>query len=244
MKPKGTRFKSESSPKISRKKKVASANRTPSLEAEIAAGFPKKLVAGVDEVGRGCLFGPVVTAAVVLPANVEELLELEGYAWVAKVRDSKLLKPREREELAPLIRAFVEAWFVAEASPAEIDLLNIHHATLLAMKRAAKGLSSGFDHVIVDGKFPIPGLASTAWVKGDQRSLSIACASILAKVYRDQMMVDLSAMYPGYGLEVHKGYPTPEHKRALEVQGPTVLHRRSFQSVSEAPQPTLFDAFE
>jgi ribonuclease HII len=206
------------------------------------AGFPVRIVAGVDEVGRGCLFGPVVTAAVVLPSDVESLWKLKEYAWLKDVKDSKLLTPEERETLAPKIRNFVRSWCVAEASVLEIDTLNIHHATLLAMKRAVKGLSLPVEHVLVDGKFGIPGLSvpCTALVGGDARSLSIACASIVAKVHRDQSMLDLAIRYPGYGFESHKGYSTPEHKEALRRLGPTEHHRKSFEPVAQFLQPPLF----
>jgi ribonuclease HII len=174
-----------------------------------------------------------VTAAVVLPARVAELIQQDEYAWLKQVKDSKLLDPEEREQLAPKIRDFSRSWCVAQATVTEIDSLNIHHATLLAMKRAVQGLSVPVEHVLVDGKFGVPGLAipSTALVGGDMRSLSIACASIVAKVYRDALLVSLASRYPGYGLENHKGYSTPEHKEALLRLGPTEHHRRSFAPV-------------
>lgn len=202
-------------------------------------------VAGVDEVGRGCLAGPVVAAAVVLPAGLEIAVAgggAPGLEWLAKVNDSKLLSAEEREELAPLIRGLARAYCIAQASVAEIDRINIYHASHLAMLRALQGLVTPCGetlvahHVLVDGNRVPQGLPSsaTAIVKGDSRSISIACASIIAKVHRDQMMVELDRKYPGYGLAVHKGYSTPQHQAALKALGARSIHRKSFAPVREA----------
>ncbi len=203
----------------------------PHTEWEFRFGYPLRIVVGVDEVGRGCLAGPVVAGAAILP----KILDYDACPWISEVRDSKQLSPEKRERLAPLIRGWVRASAIGIASVEEIDQLNIHHAVHLAMVRAVKALGKEPDHVLVDGKFPPRGLNSavTAIVKGDQVSLSIACASIVAKVWRDQKMVELDQKFPGYGLSIHKGYPTLVHSEALKRQGVTEIHRRSFGPVRE-----------
>ncbi len=184
-----------------------------------------ELVAGVDEVGRGPLCGAVVTAAVIL----DPLRPIEG------LNDSKKLTQARREALFPLIQEQALAWCIARAEVAEIDELNILHATMLAMQRAVAGLSVRPDRVLVDGnRCPILPMPSEPVIKGDARVPAIAAASILAKVARDREMVELDMIYPGYGLASHKGYPTPEHLQALRSLGATVLHRRSFAPVREA----------
>lgn len=181
------------------------------------------LVAGVDEVGRGPLVGDVVTAAVILdPAN-----PIPGLA------DSKKLSEKKREQLAPLIRERALAWAIGRCSPAEIDELNILHATLLAMQRAVAGLAMQPGFVFVDGnRCPVLPMAARAVVKGDDRVAEIAAASILAKVARDQEMVALDARHPQYGFARHKGYPTREHLAALAEHGALPEHRRSFRPVA------------
>ncbi|MHA6964813.1 ribonuclease HII [Zobellella denitrificans] len=181
------------------------------------------LVAGVDEVGRGPLVGDVVTAAVILdPAN-----PIPGLA------DSKKLSEKKREQLAPLIRERALAWAIGRCSPAEIDELNILHATLLAMQRAVAGLAVQPGFVFVDGnRCPVLPMAARAVVKGDDRVAEIAAASILAKVARDQEMVALDARHPQYGFARHKGYPTREHLAALAEHGALPEHRRSFRPVA------------
>lgn len=201
---------------------------SPTSEWEIRFGHPGLLVVGVDEVGRGCLAGPVVAGAAIL-GSLDPAPE-----WLTEVNDSKLLKPETRERLAPLIRGWAKACAIGIASVEEIDRLNIHHASHLAMQRAFDSLGVEAAHVLVDGKFvpksfQVPG---TALVKGDSRSLSIACAAILAKVWRDSHMGDLDLEYPGYGFSAHKGYFTPAHRRALATLGPCGLHRRSFSPVA------------
>ncbi|HEU0197348.1 MAG TPA: ribonuclease HII [Nevskiaceae bacterium] len=178
-----------------------------------------ELVAGIDEVGRGCLAGPVYAAAVILvPERVP-----------AGLRDSKQLSPRARERLVPRIQSSAVAWAIGSASVAEIDELNILRATFLAMRRALAGLGVVPDRCLVDGNRD-PGLARPVRtiVGGDRLEPAIMAASIVAKVARDAEMVTMDARYPGYGWAHHKGYGTPEHLRALELLGPCVLHRMSF----------------
>jgi ribonuclease HII len=176
-------------------------------------------VAGVDEAGRGPLAGPVVAAAVVLPPD----------AYLPGLDDSKRLSPARRQALAQAIRAQAAAFCVAEADVEAIDRLNIAQASFLAMRRALAGLGRALDHVLVDG-FRIPGYAGaqTAIVGGDHLSNSIAAASILAKVHRDERMAAWDAVWPEYGFARHKGYATAAHRAALQRLGPCPLHRRSF----------------
>lgn len=182
-------------------------------------------VAGVDEVGRGPLAGPVVTAAVILdPRN-----PIPGLA------DSKKLTEKRREFLVPLIQKHALAWAMGRAEPEEIDELNILQASLLAMKRAVEALSISPEHVLVDGiHAPKLSCPVTTIIKGDQSEPAIAAASILAKVARDQEMVALDNVYPGYGFAKHKGYPTKQHQQALLSLGVTDIHRRSFGPVRAA----------
>ncbi|MBN7797523.1 ribonuclease HII [Parahaliea mediterranea] len=179
-------------------------------------------LAGVDEVGRGPLAGDVVAAAVILdPARP-----------ITGLRDSKKLSQRRREALAEAIREQALAWSVARATVAEIDELNILHASLLAMKRAVESLPVQPGYVLVDGnRLPRWHYASEPVVKGDDRVPAIAAASILAKVQRDRELMDLDAQYPGYGFASHKGYPTATHLAALRELGVTPVHRRSFAPV-------------
>ncbi len=181
-----------------------------------------RVVAGVDEVGRGPLAGPVTAAAVILCDGPLP----EG------LNDSKKLTARRREALAEQIMARC-AWACVHVDVADIDRLNIYHASHLAMCRAVAGLSRRPDLVLVDGN-AVPrdlGLPGRAIVKGDARSLSIAAASILAKVLRDRLMVDLAQQHPGYGWEKNAGYPTRTHLQALLDMGVTPHHRRSFRPV-------------
>ena len=186
-----------------------------------------RLVAGVDEVGRGSLFGPVVAAAVILPP---EWLLGRLPAWARAIDDSKLLSPAKRAELgASLLR---EAWGVGVglASAAEIDALNIFRASHLAMVRAVESLPAPPDMLLVDG-FPIKDVQyrQMGIPQGDRKSRSIAAASIVAKVFRDGLMQVFGALYEGYGLDRNKGYGTEEHVRSLKDKGPTGLHRTSFK---------------
>ncbi|TWA86071.1 RNase HII [Azospirillum brasilense] len=198
----------------------------PDLSFETALG-QGRLVCGIDEVGRGPLAGPVVTAAVVLPAG--------GLpdALARAINDSKALSLRAREALEPEIRAHALAVALAEASAAEIDDLNIHKATLLAMKRAYEALPGEPPAVaLIDGKFkPDLSCLMEAIVKGDGRSQSIAAASIVAKVARDREMMRLAELHPRYGWDRNAGYPTPEHLEALRRHGVTPHHRVTFAPV-------------
>ena len=188
------------------------------------------LRAGVDEAGRGPLAGPVVASAVILDPRRR----------IRGIRDSKVIEPQERAELAIKIRASAIAWSVAWADVEEIDNINILQATYLAMRRALLGLRVRPAHVQVDGdRCPsFVGLSLEcsfeAIVDGDARRICIGAASILAKTTRDAMMVGLDAIYPQYGFASHKGYSTPEHFAALEKYGPSPIHRRSFEPVRVA----------
>jgi ribonuclease HII len=187
-------------------------------------------VAGVDEVGRGALFGEVVAAAVILPNRLDcyELLVAEG------VKDSKQLNPTQRDRLDLLIRQVAIDCQIGAASVAEITELNILQASLLAMERAIAKLQSKPNHCLVDGnrqiKFKIiDPIAQTTVVSGDQKSLSIAAASIVAKVWRDRYVVELDQKYPGYDLANNKGYATAKHRQAIKELGFSDLHRHSFK---------------
>lgn len=183
------------------------------------------LVAGVDEAGRGPLAGPVVAAAVIL----DDLAPIGGLA------DSKILTAAARERLEVLIRARALALCVAEASVEEIDRLNILQATLLAMRRAVEGLRLLPRQVLVDGnRLPVLKVPATAVVKGDATVAAISAASILAKVHRDRQCVALHRLWPQYGFDGHKGYPTAAHLAALREHGPCPAHRRSFAPVRAA----------
>jgi ribonuclease HII len=214
----------------------------PDLEWETRVGYPASLIAGVDEVGRGCLAGPVVAAAVILPAVIDSTT----HPWISKIADSKKLTAEAREELAPLISSWALRSGIGVATVEEIDRINIHHACHLAMIRAIEELGPAHQpiHILIDGKFVPKELQGrvTAIVKGDDKCLSIAAASILAKVWRDHHMAALDERYPGYDFGVHKGYGTPMHQQALKKLGPCGLHRRSFAPIAamiaseEAPQ--------
>ena len=182
------------------------------------------LVAGVDEVGVGPLAGPVVAAAVIMPAGVA----------CPKVDDSKRLDAATREALDGEIRRRAVALGIGMASPAEIDSLNIYHASLLAMRRAVSELPLKPCHLLVDARtVPECDMPQTAIIDGDRKSHAIACASIVAKVYRDRLMVELGARHPGYGFERHKGYSTRAHFEAIRQLGPSPAHRRSFVVLGE-----------
>lgn len=162
-------------------------------------------------------------------------ISYETDPWLLEVNDSKKVKPLTRERLAPLIMGWALAAGIGVATVEEIDQINIFHASHLAIVRAVEALQVKPHHILIDGKFlPRQGLSApaTAVIQGDQKSLSIAAASIIAKVWRDQHMVELEARFPGYGLAQHKGYPTPAHSLALKKQGVTEIHRRSFGIVA------------
>ncbi len=182
-------------------------------------------VAGVDEVGRGPLAGPVVAAAVILDP---------GDDW-SDLRDSKRLSAHRREGLDTRIRASAVAWEIALASAAEIDALNIRQASLLAMQRAVDALKPAPVAVRVDGRdCPRVACPVSAVVGGDDQVPAIAAASIIAKVYRDRIALDLHARYPDYGFDRHRGYPTALHRERLAHHGPCAEHRRSFKPVRAA----------
>lgn len=216
--------KTKSKKKAKRTRKPTAARLKKLLATEMGFWSSGVLhVAGIDEVGRGPLAGPVVAAAVILP---------EG-CWIDGVDDSKKLTHEKRLALYDRIVASCVCWGVGAASPGEIDRINIRRATALAMERAIRRLSCPPGHLLVDG-LPVPELGherQTAIVDGDAKVHSIAAASILAKVTRDRLMERLAARHPAYGWERNKGYGTPEHLAALDAHGPTRHHRQSFQPV-------------
>ena len=188
-----------------------------------------RFVAGVDEAGRGALFGPVFAAAVVLSPDRP----------VRGLRDSKVLDPEAREELAAAIHERAECWAVAAADAFEIDRINIYQASRLAMKRAVEALRPAPDYLLIDAltiDWPGP---QRGIIKGDAKVRAIAAASILAKTSRDACLEEWDAKCPGYGLARHKGYCTPEHLEALRRLGPSAEHRRSYAPVAEAMQALL-----
>lgn len=176
---------------------------------------------GCDEAGRGCLAGPVVAAAVILPERFTHPL----------LNDSKQLTEAQRELLRPIIEAEALSWGIGLCSPAEIDQLNILQASITAMHRAVDQLVLSPELLLIDGnRFrPYPGIPHECIVKGDATYRSIAAASILAKTERDRLMLELAQLYPGYGFAEHKGYPTPQHRAALAELGPSPVHRLSFR---------------
>jgi ribonuclease HII len=194
------------------------------IEARSHQSMPT-LIAGVDEVGRGALFGPVVAAAVILPEASQAKLTAAG------VTDSKRLSPAQREQLMLLIQSVALDCRIGIASVQEIDRLNILRASLLAMQRAINRLNPQPQLCLVDGNQRIPNLliAQQTLIKGDQRSLAIAAASIVAKVWRDQLIMRLAVKYPGYDLAANKGYGTIKHRRALAERGASRQHRLSFE---------------
>jgi ribonuclease HII len=227
----------------------------PDLVSEVGLGFllsddQRKVIIGVDEVGRGCLAGVVVAAAAVLdPDRVLKMGFLKsgkrGKAFatqpakddhpIRRLQDSKLISEDQRPLFRDAVRDFVLGCEVAEASVEEIGKLNILYASHLAMERAVQRLEAKLgiqaDVILVDGNL-VPKAFKTRGkplIKGDQKSLTIACASIMAKVYRDELMDEMELKYPGYGMKAHKGYPTPFHKKQIELKGPTPIHRPGFK---------------
>ena len=227
-------------------KKSKSNLTTPTLDYEVGVGFPAVNILGVDEVGRGCLAGPVVAAAVCLPQDwsmpISDLFQKQPI--LSKVNDSKLLSSKMREQVSDFLKKNLRYYSISECSPQEIDEINIFQASLKAMAHAVNEtiqksqVDASCFHLLVDGSHAPSGVpcSSTSIVKGDQKSLSIACASILAKVYRDDLMKKMEAQYPGYGFAVHKGYATSMHRSALKLQGPCVIHRKSFSPIKEMVQ--------
>lgn len=182
------------------------------------------MIAGVDEVGRGALLGPVVAAAVILPKSMITLAR-------AGLTDSKQLTREDRERLDKRIRRCAVAISIAEIDAETIDRVNIYQATRLAMRSAVEGLPVAPDHLLIDAMHLDHPCPQTSLIYGDSLSLSIAAASVLAKVYRDGLLRRLHETYPQYGLDSHKGYATPEHRKALQDHGPCALHRHSFAPV-------------
>jgi len=192
---------------------------------EAARGRGAMRIAGLDEVGRGPLFGPVVAAAVILPRGCS----LQG------LNDSKKLTEKKRNELDLEIRANAVSWAIAAVDAEAIDRINIRQASLLAMRRAVEQLTLSPDFLLIDGRDTINwDCPQQAVIHGDGTSFSIAAASVLAKVYRDRLLVEFDREFPGYGLAQHKGYPCPAHLEALERFGPTPLHRKSYHPVAQA----------
>ena len=195
------------------------------------AGFTR--IAGLDEAGRGALAGPVVAGAVILSAQTKR-----AGLW-AEVQDSKLLSPPRRQELADRIREQAAAWSLGEASAAEIDARGIASATRLAMRRAVQAFSPSPDHLLLDWvQLKSLNLPQLSFTKGDLRIVSIAAASILAKVHRDRLLCQLHDQFPGYGFNSHKGYAARTHLAAIEILGPCPAHRRSFSPLRK--DETLF----
>lgn len=191
------------------------------------------LVAGVDEAGRGPLAGSVVAAAVILSPDQP----------VDGLNDSKALTAERRDELSQQIRERAVAWHIAEASVAEIDKINILHASMLAMARAIEGLKVSPHHCLIDGnRCPVTRFNCQAVVKGDALVKEISAASILAKVARDHAMIEMHQRYPQYGFDSHKGYPTKQHLAALREHGVLDIHRRSFAPVREVENATSVGA--
>ena len=184
-------------------------------------------IAGVDEVGRGALFGPVVAAAVILPPDTR----------IRGLRDSKQLVREDRERLARVVEQKALAIAIEEIDSETIDRVNIYQATRLAMAAAVRKLALAPDHLLIDAMRLDLECAQTSIIYGDSLSISIAAASVVAKVYRDRRMCEFHEIYPQYGLASHKGYSTPEHLAALEKHGPSPLHRKSFRPVAQAPLP-------
>lgn len=181
-------------------------------------------VAGIDEVGRGPLAGPVVAASVILPQDCD----------YAQFQDSKKLTPERRERLAAVLKEIGAIIGIGLVSEQKIDRLNILQASLLAMKKSVESLAEAADFLLVDGKFPVPvDLPQRFLVKGESRSASIAAASIVAKVTRDDLMRQYHRQYPQYAFNKNMGYPTLEHRQALAAHGPCPLHRRTFCGVRE-----------
>ena len=181
----------------------------------------KLIIAGCDEAGRGCLAGPVVAAAVILPKSFKNKI----------LNDSKVLSEKKRDFLRPIIEKQAIAWAVGIVSPSEIDKINILNASFLAMHRAIESLNTKAELLLIDGnRFnPYPEIPHECIIKGDGKFLSIAAASILAKTYRDDIMKELDAEFPAYNWKQNKGYPTKQHRKAIAEFGANIHHRKTFQ---------------
>jgi ribonuclease HII len=207
---------------VARKLKLTKRLRIPKKDYEIAL---KKqgycLIAGVDEVGRGSWAGPVVAASVILPEK-----------RIYNLRDSKLLSPQERHKLGNRIIKEAVSYSIQFVSHFQIDTLGLHQATILAYKKALKNMNIRSDFVLVDAyKIPNLSIPHLPIIKGDMKCVSIAAASIIAKVARDNFMIELSKIHPEYDWHNNKGYPSPRHKKALKKLGPTPFHRKSFAPI-------------
>ncbi|OGO21341.1 MAG: ribonuclease HII [Chloroflexi bacterium RBG_16_50_9] len=207
---------------------MASTRRKPTFaEEKLLQAEGYRLIAGIDEVGRGALVGPVVAAAVVLPQHIKA-------RWRVRVRDSKQLRPAAREFLSDCIREAAISVGIGATPPDVIDARGIARATRLAMKSAIEQLLPPPQYLLIDYiRLPEVSLPQKGVRDGDSLCFSIACASIVAKVARDRIMVELDAVYPGYGLAEHKGYGTRQHLACLRRFGPCPVHRRSFLPVRE-----------
>lgn len=181
----------------------------------------KSYLCGVDEVGRGSMIGPVITAAVILDPNKK----IDG------LNDSKKVSPKKRKELEIKIKAHAIAWAIGEASIAEVDSLNVYQATKLAMKRAIEALEIQPDAVLIDAMPLDLEVESLSLIKGDSKSASIAAASIIAKEYRDRLVSQEASQYPAFDFHKNKGYLTKKHREMLELYGPTPYHRQTFEPV-------------
>ncbi len=211
--------------------KITSRKVTPTFKEEkrlAADGY--HLIAGLDEVGRGCLAGPVVAAAIILPCPCRQ-------RWFKEVKDSKFLPPEKREYLYEKLRDIAVAWGAGIISPEVIDTRGIAVAVRLAMQQALTQLSPQADSLLID-YFTLPESDLPQWgvTNGDTLCCSIACASIMAKVTRDRLMVEMDSAYPGYGLANHKGYATRQHYAAIARLGLSSIHRRSFCASAHLPQ--------
>lgn len=193
----------------------------------------KRIEAGCDEAGRGCLAGPVFAAAAILPKDFQHPL----------LNDSKQLDHRARYEARSIVQGSAIAWAVGQVNPAEIDAINILQASFLAMHRALEQLRPQPELLLIDGnRFrPYRNLPFECVIKGDGKLLPIAAASILAKTYRDDYMMQMAHTYPHYGWENNKGYPTQKHRKAIQTHGPCPLHRHSFRLLPDTVQGVLFE---
>lgn len=230
---------SEPSPKSGRRKpsdEVSAATRKMRMLRSLQCGNKYEklartqgatVIAGVDEVGRGALFGPVVAAAVILPADTR----------IRGLRDSKQLFEEDRVRLEAIVRTRALAIALEEVDAETIDRINIYQASRMAMTAAVLRLDPQPDHLLIDAmRLDLPH-AQTSIIYGDSLSISIAAASVVAKVYRDARMREMDAQFPGYGLASHKGYGTPDHREALKKLGPSALHRKSFAPVAQIDLP-------
>lgn len=214
---------------------TARATQTPDLTREVALWrVGARIVAGIDEAGRGALAGPVVAAAVVVPTHAAQ----DGI-W-RLVHDSKLLSAQVRIDLEAEIKRNALAWAIGASDAAEIDAIGVASATRLAMSRAIEALAVRPAHLLIDWvRLPQINIAQTCWPKADQCSVSVAAASILAKVHRDRLMIAMDTAYPQYGFAANKGYGAPHHLAALQRFGPCPEHRRTFAPIAQTR--TLFD---